>query len=680
MLFPKYKSAIEAVDPAALNTIPAIPDAFLMHEHKEQKLWQEFYIPLEFVNENAKICFVTVSPDFNDWKKAVIACRKALTEGRNDDEALRLAKAATVYSGVMRFNLVNLLNYIGINKKLGIKTCDLLFEPNCTLAHATSVFVNPVMVDGESLSSLNGLKRSQFLQDAVMKGFAEEVKKLPNAVFIPLGKAVDGLDFLVERGILESKRILIGLPHAAGTNIARIEYFLGIRSREEMRGRNNADIIDANKERLLLSLKDVRFAEKETGSGSSEGSLKAGHTSNKTAALSAAQNPTDNAIPLEKSPMTNTNLNMNNPSNPSNPSNRLILIREPSARNSVTHWALRQQGLVSGPYRYQWNKAPKDSDRCTPPRSTESLAEIVGVLFSGGTVRFFPAENSDVSDFSDISDVSVVSFVSSAPAIANLLAAEGHTVEALLIDGVKVRGELPVAKKIAGPGREPSIEAYEEIGSEVLRQVAAHREAKMPFDPAALRKIYQKFGLENSEGDASGSEEKETEKTAAPQRKHRHSLVLVRHASVRNSVTHWVLRRKSDVNGLFRYQWQKAPKETGRCTPARTTDSLAEILGVLFSGGTVRFFPAESSAPGIANLLAAEGRTVEALLIDGVNVHGELPVAKKIAGPGCEPSIEAYEEIGSEVLRQVAAHREAKTPFNGEALLAIYRKFGLPTE
>lgn len=493
MLFPKYKSVIEAVAPADLNALTAIPDAFLMHEHKEQKLWQEFYIPLEYVNENAKICFVTVTPDFDDWKKAVIACRKALMGGKTDDEVLWLAKRATVYSGVMRFNLVKLLDYIGINKKLGIETCDLLFEPNCTLAHATSVLVNPVMVDGESLSSLNALKRSQFLQDAVMKGFAEEVKKLPNAVFIPLGKAVDGLDFLVERGILESKRILIGLPHAAGTNIARIEYFLGIRSRDQMRGRNNADIIDANKERLLHSLKEVRFAETDTESsgGSTEGSLKAGecgreplsalsqepHPSNKPAAFSPAQNPTDNAIPLEKPQMTNMDMKTNmNTNNPSNPSNRLVLIREPSARNSVTNWALRQYGLVSGPYRYQWNKAPKNSDRCTPPRTTESLAEILGVLFSGGTVRFFPAE-------------------SSAPGIANLLAAEGRTVEALLIDGVDVHGELPVAKKIAGPGREPSIEAYEEIGSEVLRQVAAHREAKTPFNGAALLAIYRKFGL-----------------------------------------------------------------------------------------------------------------------------------------------------------------------------------------
>lgn len=56
----------------------------------------------------------------------------------------------------------------------------------------------------------------------------------------------------------EVKRILVGLPHTSGANIARIEYFLGKRPREEMRGRNNPDIINANKERLMHSLQNIQ--------------------------------------------------------------------------------------------------------------------------------------------------------------------------------------------------------------------------------------------------------------------------------------------------------------------------------------------------------------------------------------------------------------------------------------
>lgn len=258
MLFNKFKSAIESTNVDGLDSIPA---TFLMNEctDKRGKRWQEFYIPFDHVNENAKICFVGITPGFTQWKNAVKACRDALAEGKSDAEALILAKQTGAFSGVMRFNLVNLLNYIGINKKLGIETCDVLFEPDCDLAHLTSVCVNPVMVDGVNLGDLNALKRNELLQNSLLNGFAEEVKRLPNAVFIPLGKAVDGLDFLIERGLLDSKRVLVGLPHASGANIARIEYFLGKRPREEMRGRNNPDIIDANKERLMHSLKDLEL-------------------------------------------------------------------------------------------------------------------------------------------------------------------------------------------------------------------------------------------------------------------------------------------------------------------------------------------------------------------------------------------------------------------------------------
>jgi hypothetical protein len=81
---------------------------------------------------------------------------------------------------------------------------------------------------------------------------AEEARLLRHAVWVPLGpQATLAADWLVERGCLESRMVLRGLPHPSGANAERIAYFLGRKPRELLSSKTNATALDAVRGQLL---------------------------------------------------------------------------------------------------------------------------------------------------------------------------------------------------------------------------------------------------------------------------------------------------------------------------------------------------------------------------------------------------------------------------------------------
>jgi hypothetical protein len=66
------------------------------------------------------------------------------------------------------------------------------------------------------------------LRELLCRCLGEEVAALPHAAWVPLGpKATEGLIWLVQRGLLPSEQVLVGLPYPSGANAERIAYFLG---------------------------------------------------------------------------------------------------------------------------------------------------------------------------------------------------------------------------------------------------------------------------------------------------------------------------------------------------------------------------------------------------------------------------------------------------------------------
>ena len=82
--------------------------------------------------------------------------------------------------------------------------------------HSTSALRYPVLIEGSNYRGSPQIGRSPLLTEIVTINLPYELKQLPNALIVPLGKAVEGALALI--GFGESPRLLKGFPHPSGAN------------------------------------------------------------------------------------------------------------------------------------------------------------------------------------------------------------------------------------------------------------------------------------------------------------------------------------------------------------------------------------------------------------------------------------------------------------------------------
>lgn len=215
-----------------------------------------YYAPFEHVNTSARIVLVGITPGLHQAKVALNELRAHLRAGRGDNEALRLAKETASFSGPMRNSLTEMLDSVGVHYALGLRNCADLFGEASGLVHYTSALRNPVLAGGQNYTGNPAILRTPYLKSMADQWLADEVRLLPDALWIPLGKEPTAVlrDF-VHRGLLNSDRLLDGLPHPSGANAERIAYFLGRKQREQLSAKTNADTLDAARSELVRKVK-----------------------------------------------------------------------------------------------------------------------------------------------------------------------------------------------------------------------------------------------------------------------------------------------------------------------------------------------------------------------------------------------------------------------------------------
>ena len=255
--FPAFRDLILDTDPDLVGTPAQIPDGFLL---ARAGTVSAHYIPFDYVNHEARLVLVGISPGFVQWKNAVREARRLLATGAVQDDILRAAKYTGAFSGAIRPNLVALLDHVGLQRWLGIASCASLFGEHAHLMHVTAVLRHPVFVGGVATPEKNyngaspNMLTTPLLQAQLLDYFAVEARTLPDAVYVPLGPKVSlALDWLATRGVLDADRILHGIPHPSGANAERIAYFLGRKDRAALSRQTNGAQIDAD--RLALRAK-----------------------------------------------------------------------------------------------------------------------------------------------------------------------------------------------------------------------------------------------------------------------------------------------------------------------------------------------------------------------------------------------------------------------------------------
>lgn len=202
-------------------------DAFLMNrETISGNILEEFYIPFDYVNENAKIFVIGIT----QWANAVEEAQRAIHEGCSDEETLRRAKTTGAFSGDLRSNLVKMMDYIGLDVLLNLGSCAELFGAKADLVHWTSSFVNPILCNGNNYNGSSptvNLKKQAILQNSFTNGILKEIEAVPNALYLPLGKVPNELfgQFVANHQI-DPQKVLLGMPHPSKASAERVACFL----------------------------------------------------------------------------------------------------------------------------------------------------------------------------------------------------------------------------------------------------------------------------------------------------------------------------------------------------------------------------------------------------------------------------------------------------------------------
>jgi hypothetical protein len=230
-----------------------IPDAFLV---ARANALTAHYTPFDYVNTQARVVVVGITPGFAQWKNAVREARRQLLANAPPADVLRAAKYTGAFSGAIRPNLVALLDHVGLQRWLGIASCATLWNTDAQLMHVTAALRHAIFVDGKNYNGASpNMVSTPLLQAQMLDHFAHEAALLPDAVYVPLGPKVgQALSWLAARGVLDEARILHGIPHPSGANAERIAYFLGRKERAALSSRTNGARIDRDRLALAASM------------------------------------------------------------------------------------------------------------------------------------------------------------------------------------------------------------------------------------------------------------------------------------------------------------------------------------------------------------------------------------------------------------------------------------------
>jgi hypothetical protein len=231
--FAAFRDLFAALPSGALSLDEVRTAAFCLYEDRRIVA---YYAPFDYLNRQARVALVGVTPGPTQMRESYGVARDALRAGRSDEDALQMVKARASFKG-MRRDLARWLDELGMERVLGLRTCAELFgKSHQPLVHTTSAVRYPVFVrrrDG-SLHNYSGTSpefgAQPWLREQVETTLAGELLELPAAIVIPLGAANKAVAHLCGLGAIDPVRCLLGLPHPSPASPFRERYFQAART------------------------------------------------------------------------------------------------------------------------------------------------------------------------------------------------------------------------------------------------------------------------------------------------------------------------------------------------------------------------------------------------------------------------------------------------------------------
>lgn len=241
-LFDRYAPLVMGLSERQISN-PQYSQELLMHRMTiDSRQVDMVYSPFDYVNENAKIVIVGMTPGSKQASNALSSAKAALQSGLSIAEASKTAKLQASFSGEpMRTNLVRMLDTIGVQAKLGLRSTVSLWNEDADLVHFTSALRYPVFVNGQNWSGQPDMIRTSQMRSWLEQYTGTELSLLKNAIIVPLGQRVGAaMKHLAANGQIRSDLILEGLPHPSGQNGERVQCFLGDKPANQVSPKTNA--------------------------------------------------------------------------------------------------------------------------------------------------------------------------------------------------------------------------------------------------------------------------------------------------------------------------------------------------------------------------------------------------------------------------------------------------------
>lgn len=258
-LFHRFSALIREIPAAELVREIAQPQRLLLESRiVNGKKLEVAYAPFDHVNEMARIVVVGITPGRQQMAGALMEARCQLQAGKSERQAIKSAKIVASFSGPMRSNLVAMLDAVGVNRFLRISSSGSLWHADAQQMHCTSALRYPVFVDGRNFSGSPSMTATPLLRTQLLNWFAEEMARLPHALFVPLGpKAAEAVQDAARAAGVGADRVLSGLPHPSGANAERIAFFLGRKARERLSDRVEPERLVEARTSLEASLRPI---------------------------------------------------------------------------------------------------------------------------------------------------------------------------------------------------------------------------------------------------------------------------------------------------------------------------------------------------------------------------------------------------------------------------------------
>lgn len=187
---------------------------------KVEKKYKLVSAGFEKTNPKAEVIIVGITPGNSQLKTGVPNGMDSLEIKRN-----------YAFAGSIRSNLIELLDYVGVNRILGILTCKTIWEEDFERIDMTSLLKRATfdITTGEEkmFKDVERIFKEPKLKEEFDKGFVEDCKKYENAkIFVACGSQVyDVLLELKRKGVITAQ--VIGIAHPSAQNKDRIAYYQG---------------------------------------------------------------------------------------------------------------------------------------------------------------------------------------------------------------------------------------------------------------------------------------------------------------------------------------------------------------------------------------------------------------------------------------------------------------------